>query len=151
MTPPAGAPAHKADWFTLRSEQLGNGPGDGIEALMSGDAVGVVIKAEVEDMTEAQDPDQAAAALRLIAEGDWRADVRAGDAWVGYPIARAYELDATDKADKAQINGILKRLRQDGSIYDQARPDRSRHMRQFVCVAKRQTAATMSAADSVFD
>jgi hypothetical protein len=118
---------------------------------MNGDAVGVVIKAKVDEMTEAQDPGQAAEALRLIAEGDWRADVRAGDAWVGYPIARAYELDATDKADKTHINGILKRLRQEGSIFDEARPDRSRHVRQFVRVAKFRTGATASTPNGIFD
>ncbi len=151
MAPASASPVATADWFTLRSEQLGNGPGEGLEALMNGDAVGVVIKAMVEDMTEAQDPDQAAEALRLIAEGDWRADVRAGDAWVGYAIARAYELDATDKSDKTQISGILKRLRQDGSIYDEACRDRARHVRQFVRVTKRHTAEALPAASSIFD
>lgn len=151
MAPSSASPVASAGWFTLVSTQLGNGPGEGLEALMEGDAVGVVIKAEAEDMTEAQNPGQAAEALRLIAEGDWRADVRAGDAWVGYAIARAYELDATDKNDKTQINGILKRLRQDGSVYDEACRDRARHVRQFVRVAKRHTAAASAAPGSIFD
>ena len=86
MAPASASPVATADWFTLRSAQLGNGSGEGLDALMSGDAVGVVIKAKVEDMTEAQDPDQATEALRLIAEGDWRADVRAADDGLGTPL-----------------------------------------------------------------
>jgi hypothetical protein len=151
MAPASASPVATADWFTLRSEQLGNGPGQGLDALMNGDAVGVVVKAVVEDMTQAQNPDTAAEAVCLIAEGEWRADVRAGDAWVGYPVARAYGLDATDKADKTQINGILKRLRQEGKIFDEGRRDQNRHTRQFVRVAKPGIAVAASVASGVFD
>jgi hypothetical protein len=152
MAPATASPVAMADWFTLRSERLGNGPGEGLDALMNGDAVGVVVKAIAEDMTEPQAADQATEALRLIADGDgdWRADVRAGDTWVGYAVARAYGLDATDKADRTQINGILKRLRHEGRIFDEKRKDQSRHVREFVRVTKSQTNAPVDKVQGVF-
>ena len=134
LAPAAGASADKADWFTLKSEQLGNGPGEGVEAFMSGDAVGVVTRAVLASMAQPHDPDEAAEALRLIAAGQWRADVRAGDAWVGHAVAQAFGLDASDGGDKTKINGILRQWRKERVIRGVSMPDKTRHIRQFVLV-----------------
>jgi hypothetical protein len=146
LAPAAGAPAAKADWFTLTSEQLGNGKGSGVDALMTGDAVGVVIRAQLATMAVAHDPGEVETAFRLIGEGEWRADVRAGDAWVGIPVAKAFGLDAGDKDDRTKINGILRNWRHERRIHDVTMPDKSRHNRQFVRVcaaaAKVQTPAS---------
>ena len=135
LAPAAGAPADRADWFTLKSEQLGNGKGSGVEAIMTGDAVGVVTRAALATMAHEHDPDEVAEALRLIGAGEWRADVRAGDSWVGHAVAQAFKLDASDSSDKTTINGILKQWRRERKIHDVSLPDKSRHNRQFVRVS----------------
>jgi hypothetical protein len=134
LTPPVGSSADKADWFTLKSEMLGNGPGHGVEALMTGDAVGVVTRADLTAMADTHDPDQVGKALQLIRAGNWRSDVRAGDAWVGHPIAQAFGLDASDGGDRTRIQGILKQWRRERRICDEAGRDGARHVRQFVRV-----------------
>ncbi|SHH20722.1 AAA family ATPase [Bradyrhizobium erythrophlei] len=134
LAPSAGSPADKAEWFTLKSEMLGNGPGHGVEALMTGDAVGVVTRAELTAMADTHDPDQAARAFQLIRAGNWRSDVRAGDAWVGHPIAQAFGLDASDGGDRTRIQGMLKQWRRERRICDEAGRDGARHVRQFVRV-----------------
>lgn len=151
LAPAAGASADKAEWFTLKSEQLGNGTGEGVAAFMSGDAVGVVTCAAPASMAQSHDPDEANEALRLIAEGVWRSDVRAGDAWVGHAVAQAFGLDASDNSDKTKINGILKQWRRERAITDVSRMDKSRHNRQFVLVNSRPAPPEPAAqADSVF-
>ena len=134
LAPSAGAPADKAAWFTLKSEQLGNGQGHGVEALMSGDAVGVVTRGMMTTMADAYDPGEVEKAFQLIRRGNWRADVRAGDAWVGHAVAQAFGLDASDGEDRSKINGILKQWRRERLICDEAGKDSSRHIRQFVRV-----------------
>jgi hypothetical protein len=134
MAPPSGLPADRAEWFTLKSEQLGNGQGHGVEALMTGDAVGVVTRAALTTMAAAHDPGEVEKALRLIGSGNWRADPRAGDAWVGHAVAQAFGLDASDSGDKATIQGMLKQWRRELRIRDEAGKDASRHIRQFVRV-----------------
>lgn len=134
LAPPAGAPAGKAEWFTSTSVQLGNGPGRGVEALMTGDAVGVVTRASLTTMTVVQDHDALQKALELIRKGHWRADVRAGDNWVGHAVAQAFGLDASDAGDKPEIKRMLKQWRHDRLIDDEQRQDSSRHQRLFVRV-----------------
>ncbi len=136
LAPATTSPAEKADWYTLKSEALGNGSGAGVDAFMTGDNIGVVVRAGLEDMPDAQTaPDQVEDALCRIGAADWRADVRAGDAWVGNPVAQAFGLDATDKSDRTRINGILQRLRKSGQIEHETGKDRNRHTRIFVRVA----------------
>jgi hypothetical protein len=134
LTPPVGSSADKAEWFTLKSEMLGNGQGHGVEALMTGDAVGVGTRAELTAMADTHDPDQAEKAFQLIRSGNWRSDVRAGDTWVGHPVAQAFGLDASDGGDRTRIQGMLKQWRRERRICDEAGRDSSRHVKQFVRV-----------------
>jgi hypothetical protein len=151
MTPPYGLPADRAEWFTLKSEQLGNGQGEGLEAIMTGDAVGVVTRAALTTMAAAHDPGEVEKALQLIRSGNWRADPRAGDAWVGHAVAQAFGLDASDSGDKATIQGMLKQWRREMRIRDEAGKDASRHIRQFVRVVPSIDAQqTCPADDGVF-
>lgn len=147
LAPAAASPATAAGWFTLQSEALGNGEGSGVDAILSGDKVGVVTRAKVQEMAEPEDAGNKAEALKLIAGGDWRADVRAGDAWVGHAVARAFGLDASDASDRMRINGLLRQWRQDRCIHDEARADKSRHMRQFVRVSRPATVAPATSAN----
>jgi hypothetical protein len=134
LAPSAGSPADKAEWFTLKSEMLGNGQGHGVEALMTGDAVGVVTRAALTTMATPHDLGGIEKAFKLIRSGNWRADPRAGDAWVGHAVAQAFGLDASDSGDKATIQGMLKQWRRELRIRDEAGKDASRHIRQFVRV-----------------
>ena len=130
---PALAPAAKeTTWFTLVSEPLGNGSGVGLGTLMDGDRVGVVTRAELSDMTQSHNSDRLAEALQIIRQGEWREDVRAGDAWVGHAVAEALGLDGADKTDRAEINAVLRQLRSQGLIRTVSRKDQSRHQRRFV-------------------
>lgn len=131
----AGAPAEKADWFTLKSQPLGNGQGQGAEAFMPGDAVGVVVRADLTTMAEIHNPGEIKKALDLIGSGNWRSDVRAGDAWVGHAVAQAFGLDASDNSDRTKISGILKQFRRERLIQDEAGRDENRKIRQFVRLA----------------
>ncbi|MCP3417787.1 AAA family ATPase [Bradyrhizobium brasilense] len=151
ITPASASPAETATWYTMKSVPLGNGTGGGLDAIMNGDEVGVVAKAGLENMSEVEtSPDQTSEALRRIAVGEWRVDIRARDAWVGNPVAQAFGLDATDKADQGQINGILKRLLQGGLIQHESRRDRSRHTRIFVRVTAAGRAPNARDTDGVF-
>lgn len=152
LAPATASPADKADWHTLKSEPLGNGSGAGVDALMTGDSIGVVVRAGLEDMPDAQAaPDQVEDALCRIAAADWRADVRAGDAWVGHPVAQAFGLDATDKANRARINGVLQRMLKGSRITHESGKDRNRHTRIFVRVANSKLRqSTLTSNENVF-
>ena len=126
------APAEKAVWFTLVSEPLGNGPGVDLGTLMDGDRVGVVTRAELSDMAQSHNQDRLAEVLQIIRQGEWREDVRAGDAWVGHAAAEALGLDGADKTARAEINAVLRQLRSQGLIRTVSRKDQSRHQRRFV-------------------
>jgi hypothetical protein len=99
----------------------------------------------------ARDPGEVEKALQLIRSGNWRADPRAGDAWVGHAVAQAFGLDASDSGDKATIQGMLKQWRREMRIRDEAGKDASRHIRQFVRVVPSIDAPqTCPADDGVF-
>jgi len=130
MAAAIGAPAEKADWLTLASEPLGNGGFPGPEAILGGDAVGVVVRAHPQASGQASDPNQIEAALRLIRQGNWRADTRAGGAWVGHAVAEAFKLDGDD--DRAEINRLLKQWFEERLIESFSQVDAHRKRRQFV-------------------
>jgi len=119
-------PADKADWFKLASVDLGNGHLGG-----PGDSVGVVTTWEWPDplagMTGA-DFDKVAAIIR---GGEWRENPQA-KAWVGQAVAKALGLNASSKADKAKISGMLKAWLAAGSLIVVSRKDDNRNVRPYV-------------------
>jgi hypothetical protein len=119
-------PADNADWFKLRSVDLGNGYLGG-----PGDSVGVVTTWELPDplagITGA-DFDRVAA---VIKGGNWRENVQAS-AWVGKAVAEALGLDASNRADRSKITAMLNVWRSAGSLVVVERQDEKREMRKYV-------------------
>lgn len=124
-----------AEWFELASQALGNGGGDGIDSLMRGDSVGVVRRFVMPESSAMLVDDERACALRLLASGEWRRDVRAGDAWAGVAVAQAMRLDVGDAADMARVKAILSGWIKDGTLREVSRQDHNRMRRTFIEVA----------------
>jgi len=121
-----------AEWFELASQALGNGAGDGLDAILGGDHVGVVRRFVMPAESASLAGDDRGAALRLLASGEWRKDVRAGDAWAGVAIGQAMRLDVGDTADMARVKAILSGWIKDGTLREVTRKDENRNMRTFV-------------------
>lgn len=130
MTPGLSGDATK--WFELHSVDLANGEGEGVDAIMTGDSVGVVspwvgaapASAVAENATEQ--------ALKDIAAGEWRMDSRAQGDWVGQPVSAALGLMLDDPSDKAQVNAWIKAMLSDGRLKQTIKLDRNRKPRPFV-------------------
>ena len=127
-------PADKSDWFELKSVDLGNGPGievGGVRFNAPGDSVGVVKRWEWPDplagMT-GQDFERVAAVIR---RGKWRENVQA-KAWVGRAVAEALGLDASNKAHRAKIVGMLKMWLAAGSLIVVEGQDENREVKKFI-------------------
>lgn len=120
-----------AAWFAMVSVPLGNGGGDALDAALQGDRVGVVTRHTLATITP-ESTDREALALELVRAGEWRRDVRAGDAWIGVPLGQALGLDYADDDEKA----ILKRTVADwikrGVLREETRRDAARHPRVYV-------------------
>lgn len=144
-------------WLQLVSVPLGNGlvgdvgsgsaegtRGAGAAGLVEGDSVGVVALWAGRPAADANAAEAVceADALARIAAGEWRRDVRAGDAWAGVPVAIAYGLDLDDEEEKGRARAIVSALIKAGKLREVTRPDRHRSVRTFVEVA--QTADNLS-------
>ena len=127
-------PADKSDWFELKSVDLGNGPGmevGGVKFNGPGDSVGVVQVWQWPDplagMT-GQDFERVAAVIR---RGKWRENVQA-KAWAGHAVAEALGLDASNKAHRAKIIGMLKVWLAAGSLIVVEGQDENREVKKFI-------------------
>lgn len=118
------APADAADWYHVEGFDLGNG-----EAGKPGDNVGVVTRWAWPNAFDGV----TVAALRSvqvrIAAGRWRENSQAKE-WAGHAVAKVLDLDASDKAHKARIAGLLKTWIQNGMFavvegFDEKREKRS--------------------------
>lgn len=132
------------EWFELASQALGNGGGSGLDAIMHGDHVGVVRRFAMPEESALLAGDDRGAALRLLASGEWRKDVRAGDAWAGVAIGQAMRLDVADLADMTRAKAILSGWIKDGTLREVTRKDEKRRPRTYIEVA-----ATPDFADNV--
>jgi hypothetical protein len=126
------APADEA-WMELRSVDLGNGGEAG-----RGDNVGAVCLWEGasfgHDDGEAGTT-EADARARLLADvraGAWRKDPRAGDAWIGHAVARAYKLTADDPLDLARVKALLAEMIKTGVLVEVSHMDENRRPRAFI-------------------
>jgi hypothetical protein len=162
LAPPAGEGALASGWMELVSVSLGNGEGDGLERMMDGDSVGVVFARSVAEMEAegsasvvealggaAGGVDLRQVALEAVREGGglFRRDIRAGDAWVGAPIARAMRLDVADKTDRGRINALIAAWLRDGTLQEVTRPDAKRMLRTYVEVTPKAHTSTAQAED----
>ena len=125
------------EWFKLESVALGNGAGDGIERMLAGDSMGVVVRADFVHESPTVELDDRSRALELVAAGEWRRDIRTRDAWVGHPIGEALHLDATDAVDQGRIKAVIKAWLDDGTLETETRRDSRSVQRQFVIVGAR--------------
>jgi hypothetical protein len=128
-------------WHELKSVSLGNGEGEGVEKLISGDSVGAVCVwdgAAGGAFFEGMDQGAENRALQIIdQEGfEWRSDQRAGDAWIGEPIAIAFGLDRTDKNDVIKIKTIVRAMQQAGKLESYSNADIHRHAKTFMRAVK---------------
>jgi hypothetical protein len=128
-------------WLELASIPLGNGGGDALDAILKGDSVGVVrlfdMPAAAARVLEAatgagESVTEACSLVDLVAGGTWRRDPRAGESWIGVPIARAFGLDLEDADGKARVKIILNSWLNSGKFIAVSRPDRHRTMREYI-------------------
>ena len=125
MAPPSSA----ADWYKLASSELGNdsefGAGDG-------DSIGVVETWEPPSPTSGMSSTQTKAFLDMIAAGDWKANVRAGDDWAGVVLAKVLDLDPVE--DRSRLSAILDDMLTQGVLKTEERFDKNKNKRPFVAV-----------------
>lgn len=119
-------PADKSEWFKLASVDLGNGP-----MGTAGDSIGVVTSWQWPDplagMTGAAF-DKVAAVIRA---GRYRENAQAA-AWVGKAVAEALDMDASNKADRAKIIGMIAVWRAAGSLVAVKGQDEKREEKIFI-------------------
>lgn len=180
LAPPSGEGALAHGWMEIVSVGLGNGSGSGLDRIMDGDSVGVVamrtaaqIQAEgalglETELVEAMDGDAGGAgvsagrdgghgprfrALQSIgaARGMFRKDVRAGDAWVGVPIGRAFRLDPADKVERGKITAILASWLRDGTLVEVTRLDSKRMPRTYVEAPEKAPETSAKSGGGVFE
>ena len=79
------------------------------------DEVGVVVPWEWPDEFDGLPDDAVARAQLALAEGEWRADVRASD-WAGHAVARALGLDTDKTRDRERVKTLLARWIEQGAF-----------------------------------
>lgn len=156
LAPPA---SDATAWMKLENVSLGNGDGDGLDKVVTGDQVGVVTVyegggigsggAQGQSFGEG-DLDRLLAGVREAQRlGANRQSFKSGDLWVGRYIARALELDAEDKADRARVKRTLDRLVAAGHVKEVNRTDAHRTKRVFVEIVEQPESA--NSADKASD
>lgn len=70
--------------------------------------------------------------LELVDQGEWRKDPRAGDSWIGVPLAIALRLDLDNDADRKHVKTLLAAWLKNGVLREETRRDSGRHSRVFV-------------------
>jgi hypothetical protein len=118
----------KADWYRLESFDLGNA-GDG----QPGDSVGVVTRWTWPDAFDGVTVSDLRAVQASIGAGRWRESPQAKD-WAGHAVASVLKLDATNKAARAKIAGLLKDWIATGMLIVVESLDAKRNKRPFIKV-----------------
>ena len=97
-------PPDRSEWFALVSVSLENG---GQNPFDQPDYVAVVAQWQWPDALEGVTVTDLRKVQTAVAAGCWRKDAQATE-WVGKAVAQAMGLNASDKAAKAKISGLLK-------------------------------------------
>ncbi len=116
----------KADWYQLESFDLGNG-GDG----QPSDSVAVVTRWAWPNAFDGVTASDLRAVQAAIAAGRWRESPQAKD-WAGHAVASVLKLDATNKAHKAKIAGLLKTWISTGMLIVVEGKDARHETRSFI-------------------
>ena len=119
-------PPDKANWYRLESFDLGNG-GDG----QPSDSVAVVTRWTWPDAFDGVTVSDLRAVQTAIAAGRWRESTQAKD-WAGHAVANVLKLDATNKAHRAKIAGLLKTWISTGMLVVVEGLDDRREKRMFI-------------------
>ena len=69
--------------------------------------------------------------MDIVAASEWREDVRS-EQWIGYAVAEAYGLDATEKGQLVRVKALLKRLLEDKKLVVVVRQDEKRRPRKYI-------------------
>lgn len=120
-------PMEKAAWFQMVSVGLGNGrgaePEDNVGVATAWDMPGVL------DNVTAADCERVIAMVR--ADATFRMDCQASN-WIGHAIAEVLGLDVDRKADREQVNRVLRMWIDNGALATRRGQDDHRKMRTFV-------------------
>jgi hypothetical protein len=116
----------KADWYRLEYFDLDNG-GDG----RPGDSVGVMTRWTWPDAFDGVTVSDLRAVQVAIAADRWRESPQAKE-WAGHAVAAVLKLDATSKAHKAKIVGLLKTWISTGMLRVVDGEDAKRMKRSFI-------------------
>jgi hypothetical protein len=126
---PGSTPESK-DWYRIISVLLNNGP----SVASEGDSVGVAISWEWPDPLDGITGSDFEAAAFAIHAGRWKENIQAKD-WVGYPIAKALSRDLDNKADKAEVKGLVAIWIEGRNLVVVEEKDDHRELKKFVRVA----------------
>lgn len=124
-------PMESASWYRMDSVDLGNGRG-----LEPSDNVGVATAwamPGILDNVTGADAERVIAMVR--ADPGYRMDSRAAN-WIGFAIAEVLGLDPDRKADREQINSVLRMWIDNKALATERRQDEQRKMRVFVTIGE---------------
>lgn len=124
-------PMESASWYRMDSVDLGNGRG-----LEPNDNVGVATAWSMPgilDNVTGADAERVIAMVR--ADRTYRMDSRAVN-WIGFAIADVLGLDPERKADREQINSVLRMWIDNKALATERRQDEQRKMRVFVTLGE---------------
>jgi hypothetical protein len=122
-----------ADWYQLKSVDLGNGP--------PSDSVGVVTPWKLPNLMASVTADDLSKAQAAVVAGKWRENAQAKE-WAGIPIAKALGLDVGDRSDKAKVQHMLKAWTKAGYFVVVEGQTDKREVRSFIEVGKAGMPAT---------
>jgi hypothetical protein len=122
------APAEMASWFELVSVDLGNGT-----ATRPSDSVAAVMPWALPEVAEAFSMADVWGVQMSVDEvkGGFRQNPQASD-WIGHAVASAMGLDASDKADRAQIKRLVECWVGEGFLAVVRHKDDGRTIRPFI-------------------
>ncbi|MGE7469242.1 AAA family ATPase [Bosea sp. NPDC003192] len=124
-------PLERANWFKMISVGLGNGRG-----LEPEDNVGVATAWEMPGVLDSVTADDCERVIAMVrADPAYRHDSRASN-WIGFAIADVLGLDVDRKADREQVNRVLRIWIDNGALAIQRRQDEQRKMRSYIIPGK---------------
>lgn len=124
-------PMERASWFKMVSVGLGNGRG-----LEPEDNVGVATAWEMPGVLDSVTADDCERVIAMVrADPTYRHDSRASN-WIGFAIADVLGLDVDRKADREQVNRVLRIWIENGALAIERRQDEQRKMRSYIIPGK---------------
>jgi hypothetical protein len=117
------APPEKASWYRMNNVSLDNG-----------DQVGVACPWKWPELFEGISTRHLIAVQAAVAKGEWRLDVRSGDAWIGVPVAKTLDLDPKKHAKR--IAKVVGEWVENEALKIVEKPDAWNKPKKFVEVGK---------------